>query len=407
MVIRPFRALRSTPDSAATVASVPYDVVDTSEARRLAEGNPTSFLHVVRSEIDLPKGTAPYSNAVYDKDGQNLHTLISSGQMVREDEPSLYAYRMTVDGQVQVGLLAACSIDEYESGLIKKHELTRRDKEDDRTRHMLALGAQPGPVLVAYKDTPVVDELLAGVVEAPPLLVCESEAGVRHEVWRIADVDAVVAVFAEVPCSYIADGHHRSASAARARQQLRSGNAGHTGNEGYNFFLSALFPASQMKILAYNRVVTNLNGHSAEDVLKLASERFEVADAASPVPGEARRFCIYLAGKWHELAAKQQFVDENDPVKSLDCSILHEHFMEPILGIADIRTDPRIKFVGGIRGTDALAAEVDKAGTGVAFSMYPTSIEQLMAIADAGEIMPPKSTWFEPKLRSGLVVHLI
>ncbi len=407
MVIRPFRALRCTPDSAATVASVPYDVVDTTEARRLAEGNPTSFLHVVRSEIDLPKGTDPYSDAVYEKAGENLQMLISSGQMVREDGPSLYAYRMTVDGQAQVGLLAGCSIDEYESGLIKKHELTRRDKEDDRTRHMLALGAQPGPVLVAYKDAPAIDELLAGVVEAPPLLACDSETGVRHEVWRIADVDRVVTAFAEVACAYIADGHHRSASAARAREQLRSANDQHTGREEYNSFLSALFPASQMKIRAYNRVVTNLNGHSPDEVLKLAAERFEVGESASPVPREPRRFCIYLDGKWYELVAKQQIVDESDPVKSLDCSILHEHFMAPILGITDIRTDPRIKFVGGIRGTDALAEAVDKAGTGVAFSMYATSIEQLMAIADAGQIMPPKSTWFEPKLRSGLVVHLI
>jgi len=314
---------------------------------------------------------------------------------------------MTVDGQAQVGLLGGCSIDEYESGLIKKHELTRRDKEDDRTRHMLALGAQPGPVLVAYKDAPAIDELLAGVVEAPPLLACDSETGVRHEVWRIADVDCVVSPFAQVPCAYIADGHHRTASAARAREHLRSQNDQHTGREEYNYFLSALFPASQMKILAYNRVVTNLNGRSPDEVLKLAAERFEVSETASPVPREARRFCIYLAGKWHELVVKQQCVDESDPVKSLDCSILHEHFMEPILGITDIRTDPRIKFVGGIHGTDALAAAVDKAGTGVAFSMYATSIEQLMAIADAGEIMPPKSTWFEPKLRSGLVVHLI
>ncbi len=407
MVVHPFRALRSTPDSAATVASVPYDVVDTTEARRLAEGNPSSFLHVVRSEIDLPKGTDPYSDAVYSKAGENLQMLISSGQMVREDEPALYAYRMTVDGQAQMGLLAGCSIDEYESGLIKKHELTRRDKEDDRTRHMLALGAQPGPVLAAYKDAPALDELLAGVVEAPPLLTCASETGVRHEVWRIADADRVVTAFAEVPCAYIADGHHRSASAARAREQLRSGNANHTGREEYNYFLSALFPASQMKILAYNRVVTNLNGHSPDEVLKLAADRFEVAEAASPVPGEARRFCIYLDSKWHELVAKQQIADESDAVKSLDCSILHEYFLEPILGIMDIRTDPRIKFVGGIRGTDALAAAVDQAGNGVAFSMYPTSIEQLMAIADAGQIMPPKSTWFEPKLRSGLVVHLI
>ncbi len=407
MVVHPFKTLRATPSSAAMVGSVPYDVVDTGEARRLAEGNPASFLHVVRSEIDLPEGADPYSDAVYEKAGENLQMLITGGYMVQEEEPSLYAYRMTVDGESQVGLLAGCSIDEYESGIIKKHELTRRDKEDDRTRHMLALGAQPGPVLVAYRYAPEIDEFLAGVVEAPPLLTCDSETGVRHEVWRIADADRVVSAFAEVPCAYIADGHHRTASAARAREQLRSENDQHTGREERNYFLSALFPASQMNILAYNRVVTDLNGHSPDDVLRLAAERFEVAEGVSPVPRQARRFCVYLAGKWHELVAKQQFVDDSDAVKSLDCSLLHEHIMEPILGITDIRTDPRIKFVGGIRGTDALAAAVDRARTGVAFSMYATSIEQLMAVADAGEIMPPKSTWFEPKLRSGLVVHLI
>ncbi len=389
------------------MASVPYDVVDTTEARKLAEGNPLSFLRVLRSEIDLPGNTDPYSDLVYARAADNLQALVASGHMVREADPALYVYRMTTAGRAQVGLLACCSIDEYEEGIIKKHELTRRDKEDDRTKHMVALHAQPGPVLVAYEDHSTVDGLLASAVESPPMLTCQSETGVRHEIWKIADPRSIIEAFDQVPHVYIADGHHRSASAARAREHFRAANSEHSGTEEYNYFLTALFPASQLNILAYNRVVTGLNGHTASQVLELASEKFDIREADSPVPRQAKRFCAYLGGKWHELAVKPQYVDETDPVKSLDCSIVQELFIEPILGVGDIRTDPRIKFVGGARGTEVLAERVGKDGDGVAFSLYPTSIEQLLAIADADQIMPPKSTWFEPKLRSGLVVHLI
>lgn len=407
MKIHPFKALRATPESASSLASVPYDVVDTIEARKLAEGNPLSFLRVLRSEIDLPANTDPYSDAVYAKAADNLAALVASGHLVRETDPVLYAYRMTMGGRAQVGLLACCSIDEYEKGTIKKHELTRRDKEDDRTKHMVALKAQPGPVLVAYRDQGTIEGLLASAVEASPMLTCQSETGVRHEIWTIADTRSIIEAFARIPHVYIADGHHRSASAARVREHFRSANSEHTGTEEYNYFLTALFPASQLNILAYNRVVSGLNGHTPSQVLELASEKFDIYESDSPVPRQAKRFCAYVGGKWHELAVKLQYVDETDPVKSLDCSIVQNLFIEPILGVGDIRTDPRIKFVGGARGTETLVQKVGKEGDGVAFSLYPTSIEQLMAIADADQIMPPKSTWFEPKLRSGLVVHLI
>ncbi len=410
MVVHPFKALRATPESACKVASVPYDVVDTAEARALAEDNPSSFLRVVRSEIDLPEGIDPYSDLVYEKAAENLNALTAGGHMVQDEIPTLYAYRMTMGGDVQLGLLACCSIDEYESGVIRKHELTRRDKEDDRTRHMLALNAQPGPVLVAYKDSKPIDDLLSDVLESPALLTCESETGVEHQVWQIISMSigtAIVQAFADVPQAYIADGHHRSAGAARARKRRRAGNPQHTGREEYNYFLAALFPASQMNIMAYNRVVSGLNGHTPERVLELASKRFDIRRAKSAVPERAKRFCVYLAGKWYELAIKPQYADQSDPVKSLDSSILQEHFIEPVLGIVDIRADKRIKFVGGICGIETLAQRVDQAGDGIAFSMFPTSIEQLMAVADAGRVMPPKSTWFEPKLRSGLVVHII
>ena len=354
MKIHPFKALRATPESASSVASVPYDVVDTIEARKLAEGNPLSFLRVLRSEIDLPANTDPYSDAVYAKAADNLAALVASGHMVREADPVLYAYRMTAGGRAQVGLLACCSIDEYEKGIIKKHELTRRDKEDDRTKHMVALKAQPGPVLVAYRDQGAIDGLLASAVEAPPMLTCQSETGVRHEIWTIADTRSIIEAFDRIAHVYIADGHHRSASAARACEHFRTANSEHPGTEEYNYFLTALFPASQLNILAYNRVVSGLNGHTPSQVLELASEKFDIQEADSSVPRQAKRFCAYVGGKWHELAVKPQYVDETDPVKSLDCSIVQDLFIEPILGIGDIRTDPRIKFVGGARGTEAL-----------------------------------------------------
>lgn len=407
MLIDPFKGLRATPQSARRVPSVPYDVVDCAEAKVLARGNALSFLHVVRAEIDLPEATDPCSSAVYEKARDNLSALRNAGHLVQDETPCLYAYRMTLAQHRQMGVLACCSVDEYEKGIIKKHELTRRDKEDDRLRHILTVGAQCGPVLITYKDSRPIDELVAEQVDRPALLTCVSEADVQHEVWKISNTRSLVEAFAAVPRAYIADGHHRSASAARACAERRAANPQHSGREEYNFFLAAMFPASQMKILAYNRLAADLGGHTPQRLMELAAEKFTIRQAASPIPSHPKQFCIYLAGQWHELTVKQKYANSRDPIKSLDVSILHEHFIEPLLGIKDVREDKRIGFVGGVRRPEFLQHMVDRGEAAIAFSLHPTSIEQLMAIADAGAIMPPKSTWFEPKLRSGMVVHLI
>lgn len=407
MIIHPFQALRCTPQAAQRLASVPYDVVDFREAAALAEGNPLSFLRVVRAEIELPAGTDPHDDAVYQRAAANFEALQRDGHLVREPQPCLFAYRMTAGKHVQTGLLACCSIDEYEQGIIKKHELTRRDKEDDRTRHMLALRAQPGPVLVAYPDHAAIDARLAAAAAGPPLLRSQSETGVVHEVWRIERHAELVEAFAAIPAAYIADGHHRIASACRARAALRQDNPRHDGREEYNFFLAALFPASQMRILAYNRTVRDLGGHAAAQFLERLNAAFEVAASGQDTPTAPRQFCMYLQDRWYTLTIRPHLVDERDPVGALDCSLLHTHLIEPILGITDVRGDPRIGFAGGSRGTQALSEQVRSGQAAVAFSLYPTSMDQLIAVADAGRIMPPKSTWFEPKLRSGLVVHPI
>ncbi len=406
MIIQPFAALRSTPESAPRVASVPYDVVDTAEARALAAGNRDSFLHVVRPEIDFPAGSNPTADAVYQRARENLADLRRRGMLVVEDSACLYAYRMTMGSHAQLGLLGCCSVDEYERGVLKKHELTRQDKEDDRTRHMLAIGAQPGPVLMTYRDHRGIGDLLAAAAAGDPLLTAESEQGVRHEIWRIAASEALARAFAEVPCAYIADGHHRSASAARARQVLRAANPQHRGDEAYNFFLAVLFPASRMKILAYNRLVWDLNGHDPQGLLGRAAEHFEVTAGHRPVPVRPGCIAVYVAGRWHTLTIKPELAVSDHPAEALDCTLLQRYLIEPILGIRDIRTDDRIAFAGGSRGTEYLEQRINERG-GAAFSLCPTTIDQLMAVADAAQIMPPKSTWFEPKLRSGLVVHLL
>jgi uncharacterized protein (DUF1015 family) len=415
VIIHPFRALRATPASAPRLASVPYDVVDTPRARALAAGNPQSFLHVVRSEIDLPEGTDPYGASVYSKAAENLQALRAAGHLVVEAEPSLYAYRLVrpespgAGPDVQLGLVACCSVDDYERGVIKKHELTRQDKEDDRTRHILSIQAQAEPVLVAFADRAAVSEALAAAAAAPgpALLRARDEAGVQHEVWRLADAAPVVQAFQAVAAAYIADGHHRSASAARARSACRAENPRHSGDEEYNFFLAVLFPAAGMRILAYNRVVRELNGLTPQQVLQRAAERFDLTEATPGGPQRPGQFQVFIGGRWQGLQIKPRFAHAGDPVRSLDCSLIHEHFIEPILGVGDVRTDPRIKFVGGDRPAQALEKEVAAPGAGVAFALYPTRMSQLMAVADAGQIMPPKSTWFDPKLRSGLVVHSI
>jgi uncharacterized protein (DUF1015 family) len=407
--IRAFRALRPTPQKAAAVSAVPYDVVNTAEARELAAGNPLSFLHVSRPEIDLPEGTDIHSDEVYQKAAENFEKLKAEAPLSVEDSPSLYVYRLRMGEQQQTGIAACCSIDEYDSDIVRKHERTRKDKEDDRTRHMISLRAQTGPVFLTYRGRRQIDEIVARAQTEEPLYDFTAPDGVGHAIWRVGDVEGerLAEEFAAVPLVYIADGHHRAASASRARAELQSSNPNHTGEEEYNFFLTVLFPAEQLRILPYNRVVKDLNGKTPEQFLSTVSSQFEVKEAASPSPLQKAEICMYIAGRWHSLTLPAGTTNPIDPISSLDVSILGERLLDPLLGITDVRTDKRIDFVGGIRGTAALEQMVNDGEAAVAFSMYPVTVEQLMAIADANEIMPPKSTWFEPKLRDGLLSHLI
>lgn len=405
--IHPFPAIRPLPNLAARLASVPYDVVTTAEARRLAEGNPHSFLHVIRSEIDLPDGTDPYAESVYAAAARNLRRLLDDGVLLRQNEPGLYLYRLVADGHSQVGLVCCCHIDDYAANVIRKHERTRQDKEDDRTRHILEIGAQAGPVLMTFRDHAGYDELVRRETNVRPLYHLVADDGVTHTIWAVADCQPYCRLFAGMDAAYVADGHHRAASAARAGAERRAANPHHDGTEEYNWFLSALFPAGSLKILPYNRLVTDLGGRSPGAVLKQMSEVGAVEPAGQPAPQRPGAFCFYLDGTWRQLQLDPASIDRSDPVGSLDVALLQERVLDPVLGIADQRTDPRLEFVGGVRGTGELKRRVDEGSAAMAFSLHPTSIEQLLAVADAGLVMPPKSTWFEPKLRSGLLVHEI
>ncbi|MCK4872118.1 MAG: DUF1015 domain-containing protein [Phycisphaerales bacterium] len=408
--IRPFRALRPTPGLAKDVASVPYDVVNTEEASDMAAGNPKSFLHVVRPEIDLPAGTDLYDDRVYDKARENFLMFQDKGWLIREKKPEIYLYRQIMDGRSQVSIVASSSVNDYNDDRIKKHEKTRQEKEDDRTRHVLTLRANAGPVFLTIRDTDRINALIAQDTTGEPLFDFTADDDIQHTVWIVPDAQAYVEAFAEVPCSYVADGHHRSASAARAGAELGGKNPDHTGEEEYNWFLTAIFPANQLKILPYNRVVKDLAGKAASDVLAALEGVGKVAllrAGQEPTPTTPGTVCIHLDGKWYTLTFPADFIDGSDPVASLDVSLLQDRVLAPILGIGDPRTDNRIGFVGGIRGTNDLERRVNTGEAAIAFSLYPTTVEQLMAIADAGKIMPPKSTWFEPKLRSGLLVHTL
>jgi uncharacterized protein (DUF1015 family) len=406
--IRPFRALRPPTEQAAAVSAVPYDVVNTAEARALAAGNPLSFLHVSRPEIDLPDGTDIHSDTVYAKAAENFEKLKDTAPLFIEDAPSLYVYRLRMGEHTQTGIAACCSIDEYDADIVRKHERTRKDKEDDRTRHMLTLRAQTGPVFLTYRGRDDINDLVIRAQQQEPLYDFTAPDGVTHTIWRVAsgDRDLLSEAFQAVPLVYIADGHHRAASASRARAELRT-NPHHDGGEEYNFFLTVLFPADQLQILPYNRVVKDLSGMSADQFLKALSAKFDIADAASPSPSQKSEICMYMGGRWRRLTLPTGTTNPIDPISSLDVSVLQERVLDPLLGITDVRTDKRIDFVGGIRGAKALEEMVDDGRAAVAFSLYPVTVDELMAIADANEIMPPKSTWFEPKLRDGLLSHLI
>lgn len=405
MRISPFKALRPGPEAAPRVAAPPYDVVSAAEAKVLAAGNPHHFLHVTRAEIDMPDGTDPACDAVYAQGRRALDELRRSRVLIEERAASLYIYRLELAGHVQHGVAACLDIEDYIRQTIRTHEKTRQDKEDDRARHIRILEANTGPVFLLYRRRAAIDTLIAGIERGEPLCAFTAADGVRHTVWRAPDPLALQQAFAAVDVCYIADGHHRAAAAVRVGQERRAANPAHTGQEEYNRFLGVLFPDNQLRILPYNRAVHDLNGLSTETFLAAVRSRFAVREQAAPAPAAPQRASMYLAGRWYGLA--WEVAGDADPVSTLDVSVLQERLLAPVLGIDDPRTSGRIDFIGGIRGHEELARLVDTGRAAVAFSMYPTTVDQLMAIADAGQMMPPKSTWFEPKLRSGLLVHTL
>ena len=419
-LIRPFRALRPAPEVAARVASVPYDVVSTDEARALASGNPLSFLHVTRSEIDLPRDTDPYAPVVYEQAVRNFEELKRSAPLVIDDQPALYFYRLRMGAHEQTGLAACYSLDEYDTDRIKKHERTRRDKEDDRTRHIVGLRAQTGVVFLTYPASQEVGRIAARVCSGKPLYDIKADDGITHTVWKVDgnDARALVEAFGRIPALYIADGHHRAASAARARQQLRTVGAAAGAaasivasmappdTQPCDSFLAVAFPHDQVQILPYNRVVKDLAGQTPAEFLEKLRKVLAVRQG-SPEPPRQGVVSMYLGGKWYELDLAGLAPKNADRADTLDVSVLQARVIAPLLNVGDVRTDKRIDFVGGARGTKELERLVDSGKGAVAFSMYPVSVDDLISIADAGGIMPPKSTWFEPKLRDGLIVHLI
>ncbi|MEI7901243.1 MAG: DUF1015 family protein [bacterium] len=405
MLVKPFAALRPVPEKAAALAAVPYDVVDTAEARVLAAGNPDSFLHVSRPEIDLPDSVDLHDDAVYAQGVRAFMDLQTRGVLHREADERFYVYRQIMGTHSQTGVVTCCHIEDYAKDIIRKHEKTRKDKEDDRTRHCLALNANSGPVFLTYRDTAGLDTRVAKVQQNAPLYDFIAADGVRHTVWRVeGPTDGWVKAFSQVPLAYVADGHHRAAAAFRAGQQHRAANPAHTGNEEYNWFLAVLFPSSQLRILPYNRCVADLNGLTPAAFLTKVKAVFKTEAAAGATPIGPREVRMYLGHAWYTLTW-DEFA--SDPVGRLDVSVLQDWLLAPVLGIDDPRTNTRISFVGGIRGTGELTQRVDSGRDAVAFSMFPTTVGQMMDIADAGQIMPPKSTWFEPKLRSGLLIHTL
>jgi uncharacterized protein (DUF1015 family) len=406
-LIQPFTGLRPAPGRAAEVAAPPYDVMSEAEAREMVQNRPWSFLHISRAEVDLPQGTDPYAPEVYRKARENLDRMLRKGILARDDMACYYVYRLTMGSHVQTGLVAAASVAAYDGDRIKKHELTRPVKEDDRLRQIDTLNAQTGPVFLVYPSERGIDETLAQVSAAEPAVDIIAADGVRHELWVVNDgdlVDRLSTAFEALEALYVADGHHRSAAACRVAAARRAANPAHTGEEPYNYFLSVIFPHNQMQIMAYNRAVKDLRGLSVESFLHKVAVAFQVELSTQPVrPVQPGELGMYLAGSWYRLTLDPQRIPWDEPVARLDVSLLQDNLIEPVLGIVDPRRDERIGFVGGIRGLDGLSRLVDSGEMQIAFSLPPTRMEHLMAVADAGDVMPPKSTWFEPKLADGLV----
>jgi len=413
-IIRPFKALRPTKEKSQNVASVPYDVVNREEAKHFAEGNPLSYLHITRSEIDLPDVKDVYSKEVYLKAKENLNRIINEAPLKTDNKPSFYLYRLIMDGRAQTGICATFSVDDYDNDVILKHEKTRKVKEDDRTNHIVTTEAQTGIVFLTYHGVKNVNDIVDRTMqEVKPEYDFTAPDGIQHTVWIVPENfnQTIVNEFGKINKLYIADGHHRAKSASRAREEKKKANPNHKGDEEYNYFVAVLFPAEQLKILPYNRVVLDLNKLSKEDLLNEVSEKFEIQPTNNREPKTKHQFCMYLDKQWYHLKARDSVLASLSLEKSvgekLDVSILQNFLLNPVLGIDDPRTNNRIDFIGGIRGTKELEKLVDSGKAAVAFSLYPVGLDDLMNISDAGEVMPPKSTWFEPKLRDGLLTHLI
>lgn len=412
-VVKPFAAVRPKPEKVAEVSALPYDVMNRKEAAEMAKDKPDSFLRVSRSEIDLDEEISPYDAKVYEKARENLMDMMGRGVMIKDQEPKYYIYRQIMDGRAQTGIVARASIDDYLQDVIKKHEHTRPEKEKDRINHFDVTNANTEPVFFAYRSQEKINEILEEWIDKnDPVYDFVTEDQIRHQLWVVDEkgvIETLEELFEKVPNLYIADGHHRTASATKVGLSRREENPDYTGDEAFNYMMAVIFPHDELLIMDYNRVVKDLNGHSPEDFLEKIKEHFhleKVSDNSSYKPEKPHHFGMYLENQWYSLQAKDSIVDDSDPLKRLDVSILQEHLLNPILGIENPRTDQRIDFVGGIRGLKELENRVNQ-DMKVAFSMYPTPIEDLFAISDAGEVMPPKSTWFEPKLRSGLFVYLL
>ena len=410
--VKPFRGLRPRKDIAARLSCLPYDVMNTQEAAQMAQGNPQSFLHITRAEIDLPDGIDPHSKQVYDKSLQTFHQFQKEGWLAKDSEPKFYIYAQTMNGRTQYGIAGAAFCDDYQNGIIKKHELTRPDKEDDRMVHVNTLDANAEPVFLSYRAVPEIDAIVENIVRTQqPEYDFVANDGIGHTFWVIDDASInarIEQLFADkVPALYVADGHHRTAAAARVGLERKAHNPNHNGSEDYNYFLAVIFPDSQLKIMDYNRVIKDLNGNTESEFLDKLSKSFVVKDMGTEIyaPQKLHQMSLYLGGHWYSLDAKPGTYDDGDPIGVLDVTILTKQVLDPILGITDLRTSKRIDFVGGIRGLGELKKRVDLGEMRCAFAMYPVSMDQLLTIADTGNIMPPKTTWFEPKLRSGLVVH--